>query len=155
MRRDRVENLGGGIVVYIRDSHTIVDKSTNYTNEWETFTLIVEKRKLNFLCYYRPPHYKLNDLEKMFDSTDLNFSTFLIGDLNYNFFSDDSLDLKAIFDQFGFENFIKCPTRITDKTSTSLDVIAGSCNPSLILKTGAITVKPISDHELVFAVVNL
>ncbi len=38
----------------------------------------------------------------MFDSTDLNFSTFLIGDLNYNFFSDDSFDLKAIFDQFGF-----------------------------------------------------
>ena len=42
-----------------------------------------------------------------------------------------------------------------DTTSTSLDFIASSCEKNLILKVGAISVKPVSDHHLVYCVLDL
>jgi hypothetical protein len=50
------------------------------------------------------------------------------------------------------KNLIKCATRTTDRTSTSLDVIASCCDPSFILASGSVSVKPLSDHDLVYVV---
>jgi hypothetical protein len=123
------------------------------TNDWQSDcnTVLFECNECNFICYYRPPHqnnsaFFLNHLEQIFNHSDLSCPTFVIGDLSYNFFSHDSAELKTVFNQFGFENLIKCATRVTEKTSTSLDVIASFCDPNSILVTG--------DHDLVYAVVD-
>ena len=82
--RDRIENQGGGILVYVKKNHVVVEKSINYPIELVTMKLLVDKRKFNFICYYRPPHqnnsvFFLNHLEQILNQSDLSCSTFAIG----------------------------------------------------------------------------
>ena len=58
----------------------------------------------------------------------------LLGDVNVNFLdSTNGKDFKSILNLFGLKQLIQKPTRITDSTSTLIDII-GTNNPATIRK---------------------
>ena len=90
------------------------------------------KSKLLVSSFYRPPNIALNDLcpkiEKLLDYTSSeNLETIVLGDFNCDLAarkrSADSKVLCRLFDIYQFKQLIKTPTRTTQYSSTTLDLI--------------------------------
>ena len=164
-RRDRQSHSkGGGVVVYVKDSLLVSRRtdleSTNVEGVWlEIF--ITKSRNILLGSLYRPPvgsqHLSNNFNVELEESINLAASEskeiLLIGDLNANFLprqrlDSHSRDLKDMLTKnFGMSQLIDQPTRITQNTSTLIDVVL-STHPhnipfSSVIKLG------ISDHYMI------
>ena len=94
LRRDRLTDKGGGVLVYVKKSLTITNLSHDDKNEIIHFYINIEhnKRPLNlgFLACYRPPHAE--NISSFFSSLnsyvaadqDTVDELFVVGDLNFN-----------------------------------------------------------------------
>ncbi|KAI8512623.1 hypothetical protein Bbelb_092620 [Branchiostoma belcheri] len=112
-----------------------------------------KSKHLLLCCAYRPP----NDTdffslfkESMDKASDTNLETTILGDLNCNLLIDKgpAEDLNFLCDLYDLTNLIKEPTRVTEQSSSLIDVIltSNSCkySNSGVYKGG------LSDHHLIY-----
>ena len=85
----------------------------------------------------------------------LNTDFLIAGDLNCNLLSSnvDSSSLRGLCENFNLKQLITSPTRVSRHHESLIDVIISS-NPTLIKDSGVKEIT-ISDHFLVYAVLNL
>ena len=164
LRRDRNRN-GGGCLIYIAQTLTFKQQSHIQSEFYENISVDVRVNKITYSinCLYRPPDYDnhehfLTESEgiltrlsnhsahtKLFMS-DLNFGNIYS---KYPVLSPKPLDTYApdLFSSFGYQQLIDIPTRVTENTTSLIDLIFTS-NLDKIRCHG--TIPPIADHEGVF-----
>ena len=163
IRKDRKdEQRGGGTAIYYKSKFVARPRPDIDSDGVETVWLEIifpNKSKLLISSLYRPPNVDLKDLspkiESLLDySSRENIETMLLGDLNCDLTakkrSTDTKDLCKLFNIYQFTQLIKSPTRITQHSSTTLDLIF-TTNTEKIINFGVLNCS-ISDHSLVYAI---
>ena len=157
-RKDRVEALGGGVCIYIKNHLTVKVRKDLMFDEIEAVWLeLNEGDKICCLisCIYRPPsssqayYSKVVDMYERAQLDDIPIIS--MGDLNYDYKLDESLSNNPIhYIEMAYEmtQLIFQPTRETSDTSTTLDIILVS-HPGLHKSSGVVKYN-FSDHYLVY-----
>ena len=163
-RKDRIDRLGGGVFISVRDNLTSYKEDWNSDGNCEAIWChVVDRSKKNYLlgCFYDPP-----------DDCDLALSAFLdvleervrvpnqriliggdfnLPDINWNdmtskrggrYQNKNQILLNAL-NNFGLEQMVTAPTRIADNTSSILDLIISN-TPQFVSKVNNCI--GISDH---------
>ena len=155
-RRDRLSGIGGGVGAYTKDSVPYIRRYDLEREDCETLWLeVCFKCSNSFLVavLYRPPGSKhLSDtFESTFENvlsalTSENKEVVITRDLNCDYLrSNVANSLKKIL--FGLKQLVNSATRITDHSSTLIDIIL-TTEPVNIIKVGTI-LSGLSDHDMV------
>lgn len=164
IRKDR-DGRGGGVGIYIK-------KHFQYQNiQFDIPTDICEiisiKFKLNkkhilFINIYRAPSLDTdNFIDTLSDlmSMTMPFYDCVIfsGDFNIDFLGESrfSSRITNLIDTFNLAQHITQPTRITDTSSTLIDVIIANINMPCICSHSLAISEELSDHCLVYSIFNL
>ena len=128
------------------------------TRQFEScFVEILQKNTKSVIlgCVYRPPDGS-RYLDKNFNATFkqtltslsvLQKEVIILGDFNTDYLKRNiGRELKDMLTLFGFKQLIKEPTRITEETSTLIDIILTN-NNSVISKVGVLPLS-LSDHDI-------
>lgn len=166
VRLDRISKSGGGVCAYVRNSLKIKkleDLTASSANGFQQLWFSLQHKKLKSLLVctaYRPPGcpitcFNEDFVPKYLQALTLRKDIIIAGDLNCNLLSDslESRALKDLCTSMNLSQFIFKPTRITETTETLIDVMLSS-NPVLLKESGVFDIT-ISDHFLVFCVLNL
>ena len=157
-RKDRVDALGGGVCIYIKNHLTVKIRKDLMFDEIEAIWLELnkgDKRCCLISCIYRSPsssqayYSKVVDMYERAQLDDIPIIS--MGDLNYDYKLDESLSNNPIhYIEMAYEmtQLILQPTRETSDTSTALDIILVS-HPSLHTSRGVMKYN-FSDHYLVY-----
>ncbi len=156
IRKDRTEDSGGGIAVYMKEGITAARRNDLELNDLESIWLNITCYQHKFLLgtVYRPPNslaYRWNILRSMLDEAEPNLfnKMLLVGDLNDDLLPGLPCPLLNIIESYELHQFISEPTRVTPTSATLLDPIISNC-PDMIRKAGVIM--PFSsDHHGTFA----
>ena len=127
------------------------------------FGFFINKSK-SFLIssIYKPPEgskYLLKDFDESFDKmlsnvTSTKMEVILMGDCNVNFIKGaNKCNFKSTLSLYGFEQLVKRATRITNESSTLIDIIA--TNKPSVLKSTDVIPTSLSDHDMVGCVRKL
>ena len=161
IRRDRYlkGRSGGGVCLYVPSTINYSIRS-DLSTELETVTIEIRKpRSKPFVVstWYRPPN-SLVDIFRFFEAfigelDSENMEYWVLGDLNCNINAhkpdNDTKSLLNIANVYGMHQLISESTRITDKSSSLIDVIFMNC-PETVVCSGVSHIG-ISDHSLVYA----
>ena len=150
-RRDRSKN-GGGVALYVRSTLQPVLECIH--SDLEALVVKLPKLKIHFTVTYLPPSCTAatrNSLRKFIG----NFSSLrniVFGDFNIDALSDSATSSAFIgsLATAGFAQLVSEFTRVTDNSSTCIDLIFTNCAGN-VTKTG-ISKMCISDHYGVFGV---
>ena len=158
VRRDRTSGGGGGVCFYIRSSINFLYRSdlVNIPN-LENLCIEVNKpgsKPFLITTWYRPPESPVeifNRFKSLTGELDaMNVEYYLLGDFNCDQISpisnNDTRLLNNITEIYGLPQLIQEATRITENTSTLLDVIYTNC-PNKIVCSGVSHIG-VSDHVL-------
>ena len=159
-RQDR-NRFGGGVALYVLNSISTNLRTDLTADGLETVAVEILKpnsKPFIILACYRPPNAEdvvLAELDKIVAVVDAeDKELILMGDLNCNMMAENSdqstSQLKSTCEIYQLQQLINSPTRITESTSTLIDLILTNM-PSRIVTTGVIHIG-ISDHSLVYAV---
>lgn len=168
-RCDRSSKRGGGVLVAV--NHNFECSQVNVTTNLE-FTCVqisVNFTKFLLCVCYRPPSTPLgfcNDLHDTLNTIHIKFSNqqiFLFGDFNFpdvNWQSPaisseetcESSNFVALCSTFSLTQVITEPTRITDSTSNTLDLLLTTA-PDLV--TDISYLPKISDHSVIHVMLNV
>ena len=119
---------------------------------------INQKNSKPFLvgCFYKPPETSkylqknynellLNDLTRV---SKQNNETIILGDFNINYHDPaNGKNFKSLFSQMGFKQLIKKSTRITEQSSTWIDLLFSN-QPSKISSSCVVSTS-LSDHDMI------
>ena len=161
VRKDRESNSrnGGGVCIYVRSNINFQLRADLSPNNLECLTVEISKpRSKPFLVstWYRPPQSSpdlFSTFERIIDKIDAeNLELYLMGDLNCNLLSEvvsnNSSHLLNIIDIYGLTQLITEPTRVTQYSSTLIDLCLTN-SPDKISKSGVINIG-ISDHSAIY-----
>nr|XP_022911017.1 uncharacterized protein LOC111422045 [Onthophagus taurus]XP_022911018.1 uncharacterized protein LOC111422045 [Onthophagus taurus] len=156
LRKDR-ETRAGGIALYIREGITVttVDVSDAIEQLWVKIRL--DGLSLALAVVYRPPlvNYNLflNELE---DALSIILPTVdrvvILGDFNIDMLTvttRKSLALQDLLDSTGLYQVIEGPTRVTQSSSTLIDLILVS-DRSMVSEVGVADGGSMSDHDIIY-----
>ena len=159
IRRDRLSNGGGGICFYIKSTINFSVRTDLNVDELEN--LCIEIRKPNskpfiVVNWYRPPNSPIglfSHLENLIARLDLtNLEFFLLGDMNADMastnYANNVRQLINIADIYGLHQLISEPTRITDKSSTPIDLIYKYYRPISVISAIAKVFERVVDNQL-------
>ena len=166
LRRDRTRH-GGGVLVYISESLTYEHKTELQSEKFEHIwaDIRVKEKLYSINAFYRPPNESNESHTEFLVETELiltrlnnhpSHNKIIASDLNFgNCFSKfpilppKPLDSTApqLFASHGFKELIDIPTRITETTTSLIDLIFVT-NQDFIQKHG--TLPKIADHDGVF-----
>ena len=163
-RNDRNRN-GGGVVLYIRDCFSFIQRKELIPNQLEMVCIeICRKYGKLFLisAWYRPPNSNIDlfDSFEMFinkceiESKELLVLRYLNCDSNKTPLDSHTQKLKNICVLYQLSQIIDEPTRVTKFSATQIDLILAANNPESISNHGVIEIG-ISDHSLIYAVKKL
>ena len=146
--KDRESNgkNGGGVCIYIRSNINFQLRADLSPNNLEFLTVeITRPRSKLFLVstWYRPPQSSpdlFSTFERIFDNIDAeNLELYLMGVLNCNLLSEvvnnNSSHLLNIIDIYGLTQLITESTRVTEYSSTLIDLWLTN-SPDKISKSG-------------------
>lgn len=163
--RHRENGPGGGVAAYISENIAWERKENLEHNEIECLWLeiIVEKSKNFLVCiFYRPPdgsRYRSKNFDDHFTEM-LSFATstdkeiILLGDANVDYLKRNvNCSFKDSLTVHGFTQTIKNATRITQSTSSLIDIIA--TNMTSVIKETTVIPITFSDHDMVGCVRKL
>ena len=163
VRRDRFVNgrRGGGVCIYIRSNLNFIERHDLISETLENLIVEIKKPRSKSILvstWYRPPDSPtsyFSEFEKMIGLMDAeNLEYFLLGDLNIDCLSTNNSPnrdkITEIFDIYGLEQMINEPTRITDKSSTLIDLCITN-SPTNVVNSGVLHLS-ISDHSVVYMV---
>lgn len=160
IRKDR-GSRGGGLLVYVKEGisaktvcHHLPDKDTH---EQLFVELTFASVKILICVLYRPEGSIINFRENI-DDLLLNVTVqynhvLLLGDINI----DHLAATNPIVDTFAAYDFIQLitqPTRITQTSQKTIDVIYCNC-PQFLTSSGVLNTDLISDHSLIFCNLNV
>ena len=160
IRRDRLSDGGGGICFYIKSTINFsvrTDLNIGLKTCVSKFAIKPNSKPFIVVNWYRPPNSPIglfSHLENLIARLDLtNLEFFLLGNMNADMAStnyhNNVRQLINISDIYGLHQLISEPTRITDKSSTLIDLIYTNC-PERVVCSGVAHIS-ISDHSLVYA----
>ena len=166
VRLDREQvrnNRGGGVCVYIRSSikfEIMQDFNEMLDNNIEFVYIVLKppmQKPIHLFGIYRPPDGKSVDftqhIVRMLNQIDRYRSeTILIGDFNIDFNNKrlvSSANLDTLVNKYGLKQVIVGNTRITDTSSTCIDLIY--TDMTNVIEAGAINYN-ISDHLPIYLV---
>ena len=165
-RQDRLHKRGGGVCAFIREDIKVsILKDISQVSEsyLQQLWLKMQNKKLKsiIVCVsYRPPDSPLSSFEDLLKPSYIQALTLckpivILGDLNCNVLSEtvESKALASFMSDVYLSQVITTPTRITDTSSSLIDVILVS-NPNIISANGVLNT-PISDHLPVFVTLKL
>ena len=146
--KDRESNgkNGGGVCIYIRSHINFQLRADLSPNNLEFLTVEITKpRSKPFLVstWYRPPQSSpdlFSTFERIIDKIDAeNLELYLMGDLNCNLLSEvvsnNSSHLLNIVDIYGLTHLITEPVRVTQYSSTLIDLCLTN-SPDKISESG-------------------
>ena len=121
------------VFVYIRSNLNFIERYDLISETLENLIVEIKKphsKSILVSTWYRPPDSPIShfsEFEKMIGLMDAeNLEYFLLGDLNIDCLSTNNSPnrdkITEIFDIYGLEQMINEPTRITDKSSTLIDL---------------------------------
>ena len=165
-RRDRVDGhfddgeSRGGVCFYVRDNLNFSLRRDLSVDHLENLCIEIRKpscKPFLLVTWYRPPSYtvdKFDLFETLVGKLDAeNVEYWLLGDLSCNLgapiLDHKSKTLSGIADLYNLEKLIEEPTRITESTSTMIDLIFAN-TPGNVACSGVCHVG-ISDHILIYA----
>ena len=159
IRKDREENNGGGLLIYIKRNVHFERRQDLESNEIENIWAEVTCHQKKFLLglFYRPPESPSeywNLFENNIDiATDTNMDMLIMGDFNHDMLKfNPNSKLLRILTKYNIQNMINEPTRITQKSQTCIDLILTN-HSSIIINTEVLP--PFcSDHCSITAEVN-
>ena len=152
---------GGGVCTYIRGDIPSKKRSDLSNPKLEALWVEVNtnSQKLLVCCFYRPPsadkaYYEafLNVLDTVVDTNPI----VILGDMNLDYRWDESLaknPINYIEQVYNMNQLITEPTRVTDSTSTLLDIVL-TTDQTMHKKSGVLKIS-VSDHYLVYTEVML
>ena len=130
IRKDRNINNGGGLLIYIKNNifyrHRPDLESADVENIWVEIRSLKNKYLIGH--FYRPPNATVDFWDK-FDSTiekasEENLDLIILGDLNHDILKTNSNSpLLRILSKYNLQNMINEPTRVTNTTSTCIDLL--------------------------------
>ena len=147
---------GAGVCIYFRDNLKIkvldtgVDKIENVEEIW---VQVQSKKFPSFIigCIYRHPKALAASFSHLSDVFKIMLlkkkPVFILGDFNDNFF-DKGNHINKVCKNLNLFQVIEKPTRITQHSSTLLDLIITN-NISMIVQSD-VTPSPIADHEMIY-----
>lgn len=164
LRCDR-PTRGGGVCWYVKKNIMHNSINTGYISDgqfeqlWITITL--NNRKLALGVGYRPPQCNLqclNNLEEVLsDTCGLVDEIIFVGDLNIDFYKEDTPQykyIKNILDCFDLKQHINEPTRISGNSSTLIDIICTNTKDRVI-DCGTLDILNMSDHRLTYCKLDI
>ena len=148
-RVDQSNKTGGGVCAYVASSYRtelLADIANISNNGFHQLWLKIQVRnvKLIIICtVYRPPDTPLTCLEDDLTATliyalFLDKPVYIIGDLNCNLLNVELTETKfltGVCKSFNLSRFIASPTRVTDSSSSLIDVILTSQAKQVSFKT--------------------
>ena len=165
LRQDRnrsiVNKKGGGVMFYIKNNMKIyTDRIEEISNTqpaleqlWVHIHTPSHKKKVIGVIY-RPPNSKIKDSINVLRNSiryvkeNLNGELYIMGDLLKKRNSDVK-QVKDLFRDYGLNQYIKDPTRITFGTSTLIDIMATDSN---VISEAGVLLHSISDHLPVYMI---
>ena len=156
---------GGGTLTYIKDGIPYRTRTDLLTTEMESCLIELtcpNCKRLFIFTVYRPPDQVLDSFIGALNGSLSAMPTYaeilLLGDFIVNYLakkSDPSHLMKQkpirIADAYNFEQIIDQPTRITENSSTAIDLLLAN-NNHRIVDSGVLHVH-LSDHSLIYCVV--
>ena len=122
--------------------------------------LKISNHSIIIASIYRPPSSNVHYYECILEDIDKAYSTgselILMGDFNYDVFSDKSFvtdKIRHISSFFTLEPIISEPIRVVETSSTLIDLIFVS-NSLKVISSGVINIS-LSDHCAIFAIIDL
>ena len=164
-RKDRLYANGGGVGIFIRDNLNpkIIKLPQNHTQPEVLFLEVsVSNTKIAIGTMYKPPKIPYGVFATVqenlaYVSTKYNH-TIICGDFNTDMLDPESRSTKFfhlnLLEPLGFTNVVKEPTRITESTSTLLDLFLVS-NVDCVKKCNVVDIPGVSDHCLIYMAYNV
>lgn len=170
--RGRGTKACGGIGLYVKKGikATSVMKSTFSADcpiskrvEFLVVHSVINGLNIGVVVIYNPSganEFFTQTYEKLLlDILEFNFDrTFLVGELNINITatqpSSHCLSLHRLNSVFNLTILPTPPTRITENSSTTIDLLITDC-PQSVLKSGTSSANSISDHDIVYFICNV
>ena len=158
-KNDRCHN-NGGVAIYIRDNLMAVQLQFEPTSESIWIKLKISNHSIIIASIYRPPSSNVHYYECILEDIGKAYSTgselILMGDFNYDVFSDKSFvidKIRHISSFFALEQIISEPSGVVETSSTLIDLIFVS-NSLKVISSEVINIS-LSDHCAVFAIIDL
>lgn len=156
---NRSNKRGGGVAILMLND-SAYDIITEYSCVCEDFEVLCARSANSlFVVMYRPPSGSTRAfftyIEKLFYFVSENkYTLYMAGDVNINLLSHSpaATELNLLFDTFGLVNVIKIPTRLTECSSSLLDVFVTNINENAV--ASGVLSHDISDHLPIYAFVN-
>ena len=161
----RVNGSGGGVAMYVSNNITWKRRLDLETGEIEAIWIeVIQKNSKSFVVgsVYRPPDSSqylptnFNNLlaDALIAVNEAFKEVIMLGDINANYFDKNSCkELKCVLSSNGFKQLVKSPTRVTQDTSTLIDVILTTREENIAKTT--VTPLSLSDHDSIGCVRKL
>ena len=162
VREDRVTGVGGGVAIYCHEGMNYSSRDDlKGNNEAIWIELHCTKCKpLIIGCIYRPPSQPidefLTDVDNSLQRVNNRHAKVLLGDFNVDSLKKSRMDsslmrkLRQTTENYDLEQIISSPTRITENSSTLIDMIF--TNEKHRIVSFGILHLGLSDHSLVYCV---
>lgn len=155
---NRTTKRGGGLSILVKDmTCELVSRFSVITEDYEV--LSISSDSSIFTVVYRPPAGNPLAFFRYLEDyltyvTDQKYHTFVGGDFNIDMSSNYFLKTRftMLLDGYGFSNFIGVPTRVTEHSSTILDLFLTNYDPLLL--TACVVNSDISDHMPIYLAVK-
>ena len=147
-------------MVYVSDDVKSTRRCDLEGEDMEVMWIQVKMKKRHVLIgnVYRPPKTPavwMDNLTVMLEKvTQERMPVIVIGDFNCNMLNPDSCTrtLTMVMSQYGLDQLIGCPTRVTQSSETQIDLLF-STNPDTLVHTGCKGVG-LSDHDMIYGIVK-
>lgn len=161
VRGDR-PSRGGGVCIYIKSNYTHKLLNVSISNlEQLWIELVINQKRIGVGIIYKPPSVHYTALEQLEDTLSDIISEVddivLMGDMNIDMLKTRSVDtiyFQNLLNCFSLKQIVAVPTRITQKTSTLIDIICISQNISLVC-IDTLDMLNLTDHCLVFCGIDI
>ena len=164
-RSDRKNKRGGGVCIYVKeefDCKRIKIPNSPDLPELLWVEVTVNHKKVAIGTLYKAPNIPCKTFYDAYDSLVYIFSRYedpiLTGDFNVNMLNTESSDYKKLNDSliepFDFKQIIDKPTRITDKSSTLIDLLLVK-DLDKVKAVGLCDASGVSDHFFTYMAYNL
>ena len=164
-RLDRRNQIGGGVLWYIRDHYLVKVIKTPFMEKIPEMLWVEVStggKKLALGCLYKPPKIPYGIFANLYDCLMEIYvkyeHTILVGDFNVNMLQLNACNTKFLLDAFiepfNLKQLIDKPTRITDSSSTLIDLILVN-KPENVLFSNVCDAPGVSDHCFTYAAYSL
>jgi len=164
VRKDRhslTKSCGGGVIIFIRDGIPLTVLSDLIKHIFECLWVEIKRpkcKRMILCCSYRPDDENINLLANLADFLNNidteNSDIALVGDFNVDYSTKNQLRCKL--DEFALQHSLSqiiCkPTRVTENSSTTIDLIFAN-NTHRIVQSDVLQ-SSISDQSIVFCTIK-